>query len=90
MFRFKRSVPVSYERQGYIYFTSRLFAELPPKKQDVIRKLCRDCGGEYCQALFDFVTTNAGAVSVCEAHHLSRSTLERAARKYYKNFPKRL
>ena len=28
MFRFKRSVPVSYDRQGYIYFTSRLYEEL--------------------------------------------------------------
>ncbi len=27
-FRFKRSVPVSYDRQGYIYFTSRLYEEL--------------------------------------------------------------
>ena len=28
MFRYKKSVPVSYERQGYIYFASRLYREL--------------------------------------------------------------
>ena len=34
MFRFKKSVPVSYDRQGYIYFTSRLYEELPPRAQN--------------------------------------------------------
>lgn len=87
MFRFKSSVPVSYDRQGVIYFTSRLFSELPPKEQEVIRQLCRDCGGAYSQALFEFVTTDAGAVRVCAQYNLSRSTLERAVRKYYERFP---
>ena len=47
MFRFKKSVPVSYDRQGYIYFTSRLYEELPPRAQQVIVNLCLECGGEY-------------------------------------------
>ena len=50
MFRFKKSVPVSYDRQGYIYFTSRLYEELPPRAQQVIDNLCLECGGEYYQA----------------------------------------
>ena len=64
MFRFKKSVPVSYDRQGYIYFTSRLYEELPPRAQQVIVNLCLECGGEYYQALFEFVTTDA----VCYLH----------------------
>ena len=56
MFRYKKSVPVSYERQG----------------------------------LFEFVTTDAGATAVCMKHFLSRSTLERAVRRYYESFPQNL
>lgn len=33
MFRYKKSVPVSYERQGYIYFSSLLYREMPEKAQ---------------------------------------------------------
>ena len=33
MFRYKKSIPVSYERQGYIYFSSLLYRELPEVAQ---------------------------------------------------------
>ena len=29
MFRYKRGVKVDYDRQGYIYFVSRMYKELP-------------------------------------------------------------
>lgn len=87
MFRYKKSVPVSYERQGYIYFKSRCYQELPEKERHRLLNLCLEAGGEYYQALFEFVTTDEGATSVCMRHHLSRSTLERAIRKYYTSFP---
>lgn len=86
MFRFKRSVPVSYDRQGYIYFISRLFRELPQERRREILELCRVSGGEYAGALLEFVTTDANATEICMRHNLSRSTLERAVRRYYVNF----
>ena len=39
MFRFKKSVPVEYDRQGYIYFASRLHKELPADEQQRILNL---------------------------------------------------
>ncbi len=87
MFRYKKSVPVPYDRQGYIYFISRLYRELRPEQQRKILNLCVECGGEYYQALFTFVTTDLGATAVCMQHHLSRSTLERVVRLYYESFP---
>ena len=87
MFRMKKSVPLSYERQGYIYFKSRLYRELLDAEQRQLLNLCISSGGEYYKALFDFVTTDEGAASVCLRHNLSRSTLERAVRKYYTAFP---
>ena len=53
MFRYKKSVPVSYERQGYIYFASRLYRELTEERQHKLLNLCLQCGGEHYQALFD-------------------------------------
>lgn len=88
MFRFKRSVPVSYDRQGYIYFASRLFQDLPQKQKQEILDLCRECGGEYSAALLEFVTTGANATQICMKYSISRSTLERAVRRYYVNFGK--
>ena len=37
-----------------------------------------------------YVTTDAGATAVCMKHFLSRSTLERAVRRYYESFPQNL
>lgn len=86
MFRFKRSIPIDYDQQGYIYFTSRQYKKLPKKAKAKIQQLCQEAGGEYADALFEFVTTDAGAASVCGKYFLSESTLERAVRRYYLAF----
>lgn len=90
MFRFKKSIPVGYDLQGYIYFTSRLYRHLPASRRKQILNLCAQAGGEYYQALFDFVTTEAGAAAVCAKHFLSLSTLERIVRRYYIAFAQEL
>jgi len=61
MFRYKRGVKADYNRQGYIYFTSRRYRELDEAAQQKILNLCLEHGGEYYQALFEFVTTDARA-----------------------------
>ncbi len=79
---------MSYNRQGYIYFTSRLFRELPQARRLKIMELCRESGGEYSAALLEFVTTDVSSTEICLKHNVSRSTLERAVRRYYTNFGK--
>lgn len=90
MYRYKRSISCSYARQGYIYFVSQLYKELPVQDQRRIENLCAKVGGEYRDALFEYVTTDTTATAVCMRHYLSRSTLERVVRKYYKSFPRKL
>ena len=90
MFRYKKSLRLSEERQGYIYYTSLAYKNLTAAQKRRIRELCRECGGEYCEALLEFVTTDYGAVAICTRHHLSKSTLYRIVREYYRNFPKTL
>lgn len=86
MFRFKRKIPVPYDAQGYVYFVSKRYRALPADQQRWIEGMCMEAGGEYYQALLEFVSTNAGATAVCEKHFLSMSTLERAVRRYYMLF----
>lgn len=90
MFRFKSGVNVDYNRQGYIYFVSRLFKELPQAEKQKILNLCMLCGGEYYQALFEFVTTDVTATALCMKYYISRATLYRAVRKYYEEFQQNL
>lgn len=88
MFRIKRSINVSEKRQGYIYYVSLLYPELPEKKRAQIREICRRAGGEYAPAVLEFVTTDQGAIAVSQKHYISRETLDRAVRRYYEMFPK--
>lgn len=90
MFRYKPKLPVSYNRQGYIYFISKMYGSLPKRRQQKIRELCKKHGGQYEDALLEYMTTDASPTAVCMRHHLDRSTLDRAAHRYYMGFPKKL
>ncbi len=90
MFRYKPGIKVGYIRQGYIYFTSLLYRELPVNKRRTIDELCHKCGGEYWEALREFVTTETKKTEICAKYFLSESTLHRVVRKYYLNFPRSL
>lgn len=86
-FRVKRSVPVSPEMQGYIYFSGQIFKRLPPEEQEKIKRLCEEHGGDNAEALFDFVTTTDGAERICQKYFIaSKETLYSAVRKYYIGF----
>ena len=65
---------------------SRRYGKLPLKDQKRVLNLCMGAGGEYYQALFEFVTTDMGATAVCRKHFISESTLERAVKRYYVQF----
>lgn len=88
MFRVKRSINVSEKRQGYIFYASLLYPELSKARQERIREICRAAGGEYADAVLEFVTTDHGAVAVSLRHHISRETLDRAVKRYYEMFPR--
>ena len=90
MFRYKKSVPVDYDLQGYIYFTSLRYKRLSQKEKRRIEGLCMEAGGEHYQALLEFVTTKQSAKMVCAKYFISESTLIRAVRRYYRAFGKLL
>lgn len=85
-FRYRPGLGVPYKRQGLIFFTSMNYADQPPRTQKKIERLCRAAAGEHWRALMDYVTTDAGTVSVCQRHHIGENTLHRAVRRYYRLF----
>ena len=82
-FRKLRGVPLPYEKQGLIYFTCRNFEHQPKHIQDKIERLCRQCGGEYCAALFELLTTDATVPAVAMRHFLSEDALSRLRKGFY-------
>lgn len=90
MFRFKKSIPVSYDHQGFIYFTTKRYRELTAEERKRIRQIAAKAGGEHREALLEYVTTGTDAATVCARHFLSESTLERAVRRYYIAFAQQL
>ena len=87
MFRFKSGVNADYDRQGYIHFTSRQYKRMSKEDQKKIIELCKDSGGEYCDALLEFVTTEISVTALTLKHYISKATLYRLVKKYYENFP---
>ena len=91
MFRYKSSIPQSYNRQGYIYFTSLLYREMNQTDRRRIEALClKSAEGRdnYALALLRFVTTNTKTEHLEREYGVNRSTLYRYVREYYLRFPR--
>lgn len=88
MFRYKPSIPVSYDRQGYIYFKSLTYRDMTPRQQERIRGLCERTAGTLSQALLEYVTTGDSVKAVCHRHYIASPTsIYRALKRYYVQFP---
>ena len=85
-FRYRTSIPLSYEQQGYVYFSSLLYSRQPEGFRRKVDDLCRQVGGIYWRALLEFVTTKNSATDICRRHAVSRSVLYRLVGAYYRQF----
>lgn len=90
MFKYKRGIPLSYNRQGFIYFQSKLYDTLSPDDQEKIRRLCQRSAGQHWRALLEFVTTDVNATYVETHYYISRAQLYRYVKTYYLGFPEKL
>ena len=85
-FRRLRSIRKSYNEQGLIFFTCQTYRSQPERVRRRIDRLCESAGGEYAEALKEFLTTGADWISVCAKNHICDSTLERARRRFYESW----
>lgn len=89
-FKSKTSIQVPYLWQGYIYFHSRLFKDLPQFERDRIRHVCKLAGGAKHRALFEYVTTDASPQQIAMKYYISEPTLFRMAVTYTEEFYKEM
>ena len=85
-FRKLRGVRLSWERQGYVYFTCQTFENQPKRTQEKICRLCNRHGGEYSDALFELLTTKRSVVAVAMKYNVSDRTLYRLRREFYEGW----
>lgn len=84
--RFRKSIPLSRERQFYILGVSLSYAEQPEAVRRRIDELCMEaCPGHYA-AFRRYVTREEPATAAGMMGYVDGRTLERATRKYFMNF----
>lgn len=71
------------EKQGLIRYTCLNYAGASRRTREKVERLCRTCGGEYEQALFEVMTTRKSITSIALAHYVSETTLYRLRKSFY-------
>lgn len=82
-FKKMRSIDLPYNKQGEIYFTCINYKGQPKRTRDKIDRMCREIGGVYAPALFDFVTTEKSCTAVALEYFVDESVLYRMRRTFY-------
>ena len=82
-FKKMKSVPLSYNKQGYIYFTCHHYAECDQATRAKIDTLCERVGREYRSALFRVLTTDEPLNRIAHEHYVSPAVLYRKKARFF-------
>ena len=86
MFKKRRGIRLSYNRQGLIYFVCINYYDMPKGIQAHIRALCEEVGKEYFDALFDVITSEKKMYQIAMEYFVSESLLYELRKKFYEKF----
>lgn len=86
-FKYRRGIRRSYVEQGRIFFACRNYGKLSRREQQQIEALIHQVGGEYANALREYLLTDAGWVEVCQKWYISDRTLQRVVKRFYEFWP---
>ena len=86
-FKLKKSIPLSYDRQGYVYFACRNYSQLPVQMRRQIDRLIETVGGVYADALRAFMIQGESASAVEARYHCSYAQVYRVVKEFYMRFP---
>lgn len=85
--RYRKSIPLSRERQLYILGVSLSYGEQPESVQHRIDELCRRACPEHYEAFRRYIISEESATpAMMEGFVASGTTLYRATRKYFLEF----
>jgi hypothetical protein len=76
----------SYDEQGYIFFFTRLYPQLPQEDRECIENLCKSIAGDSWEALLEFIRSDDYKTKVSLDHNVSCRTLIRWQAEYYTRF----
>ena len=81
-----RSIRLSYERQGLIFFTCRTYRDQPPAVQRKILRLCQQASRENPYALYLMLVTGQSPCRLAQDFHLAENTLYQARKRFYESW----
>lgn len=82
-FKFRPGIRKSYDEQGEIFFRCRRYASQGKTVRRRVDEMIHRAGGEYANALREYLLTNAGWVEVCQKWYISDRTLQRIVRRFF-------
>ena len=86
-FKKLRGVNRPYREQGLIRFTCMTYDQQPEEVRNKIKELCRICGGEYEEALFQMMTRENISVQWLEQKYfVSDSVLYERRKQFYERW----
>lgn len=87
MFKKRKGIKVSYNRQGLICFTCLDYKNQPIQTKSKILNLRSEVGKEHYIALFEMLTTDTNVEQICNKHHIgSSTTLYRLRKDFYERW----
>lgn len=87
MFKKRRGIKLSYNKQGLIYFICMNIKDLPTEVQDKVLNLCLVIAGEDYQALYEVLTCDFRTVeAIARKHYISEKKLYGYRKEFYEKF----
>ena len=72
--------------QGFVCFSCLTYDAQPQRVKNKINNLCDKVGGEYRDALFEFVTTEKTVTEIGLKYYVSETKLYNMRKKFYESW----
>ena len=89
MFKKKKSIHLSYVRQGLIYFTCATYHIQPQRVKTAIENLCVEVAGEDYKALFCLLTSGRTTEDVADKSYINDKLLSKWRADFYHEWNRR-
>lgn len=84
MFKKRRGIRLSYNRQGLIYFICMNIRDMPEEVQQKVKELCAEVGGCDSEALYEVITNDRQSiVGISLKYYISEKKLYRMRKEFY-------
>ena len=87
MFKKRRGIRLSYNKQGLIYFTCMNIKDMPENIQQKVLSLCVEVGQQDYRALYELLTNdNKSVLSISHEYFLNEKLLYKMRKEFYEKW----